>query len=89
MSIAEDGVHAEGGAQANGCGLGDNLAVQAARADWLHHSRRFQVGCPGPASNLEPSAERPAMASKMPLQADFTLASVCITTSAMMLTTSA
>ena len=28
---------------ATGCGLGANLAVQAARAEWLYHTGRFQV----------------------------------------------
>jgi len=27
----------------SGGGLGDNLSVQAARADWLYHSRQYQV----------------------------------------------
>ena len=42
MSTAEDGCGTDG-ASADGHGLGDNLAVQAARADWLYHSRRFQA----------------------------------------------
>jgi len=26
-----------------GCGLGSNLAVQAARAEWFYHTGRYQV----------------------------------------------
>ena len=47
MSTADDSGSAEG-TSANGHGLGDNLAVQAARADWLYHSRRFQARAYGP-----------------------------------------
>ena len=27
----------------HGCGLGDNLTVKAARAEWLYHMGRYQV----------------------------------------------
>ncbi len=42
MLTGHDSGAAEG-ASDEGHGLGGNLAVQAARADWLYHSRRFQA----------------------------------------------
>ena len=34
---------ADGDAEGGGLSLGDNLSVQAARANWLYHSRRYQA----------------------------------------------
>ena len=34
---------ADTGGEGGGAGLGDNLSVQAARADWLYHSRQYQA----------------------------------------------
>ena len=34
---------ADSSSEGGGAGLGDNLSVQAARADWLYHSRQYQV----------------------------------------------
>ena len=43
---------AEGSAKPGGSGLADNLSVQAARADWLYHSQRYQVKLLRHATNL-------------------------------------